>query len=228
MAERPASAVPATEASGPVSEPSESVAETPEIERLVLTEALRIHPPEMDASEASAEKIEESREEAGERRLHLGAASRVTTVAGNDTSAQQTGYQEDGSAPDSAGMDENTVSAERAQPAPDDMAATDQATADDHDEQAEGDDTSADTSSEAEQMTQARAKSPEQEEREPEEILLAEAAEERILDEDTLREIVTQTVREELMGELGERITRNVKKLVRREIQRALAERAFD
>jgi hypothetical protein len=59
-------------------------------------------------------------------------------------------------------------------------------------------------------------------------ILLDEPGEEAILDEDTLRDLVSQVVREELMGELGERITRNVKKLVRREIQRALAGREFD
>jgi hypothetical protein len=36
---------------------------------------------------------------------------------------------------------------------------------------------------------------------------------------------VAQLIREELQGELGTRITRNVRKLVRREIQRALAAR---
>ncbi|MEM8729492.1 MAG: hypothetical protein AAGF79_06190, partial [Pseudomonadota bacterium] len=49
------------------------------------------------------------------------------------------------------------------------------------------------------------------------------ATEETILDEATLRELVTDMVREELQGALGERITRNVRKLVRREIHRALA-----
>ncbi|WP_264210384.1 hypothetical protein [Leisingera thetidis] len=43
------------------------------------------------------------------------------------------------------------------------------------------------------------------------------------LDEDGLRDLVASIVREELQGPLGERITRNVRKLVRREIQRALA-----
>lgn len=43
-----------------------------------------------------------------------------------------------------------------------------------------------------------------------------------ILDEESLRELVTDIVREELQGALGERITRNVRKLVRREIHRAL------
>ena len=44
-----------------------------------------------------------------------------------------------------------------------------------------------------------------------------------ILDEDALRDLVAEIVRQELQGSLGERITRNVRKLVRREIQRALA-----
>ena len=57
---------------------------------------------------------------------------------------------------------------------------------------------------------------------------LFDEAEESILDEETLRELVSEIVREELMGELGERITRNVKKLVRREIHRALASREFE
>jgi hypothetical protein len=51
---------------------------------------------------------------------------------------------------------------------------------------------------------------------------------ENILDEDALRDMVTEIVREELSGALGERITRNVRKLVRREIHRALMAREFD
>jgi len=44
-----------------------------------------------------------------------------------------------------------------------------------------------------------------------------------VLDEDALRELISDIVRQELQGALGERITRNVRKLVRREIHRALA-----
>ncbi|WP_372885386.1 hypothetical protein [Shimia sp.] len=44
-----------------------------------------------------------------------------------------------------------------------------------------------------------------------------------LLDETMLRELVSDIVRQELQGTLGERITRNVRKLVRREIHRALA-----
>lgn len=44
-----------------------------------------------------------------------------------------------------------------------------------------------------------------------------------VLDEEVLREIIAQVVREELQGVLGQRITRNVRKMVRREIRLALA-----
>ncbi len=47
------------------------------------------------------------------------------------------------------------------------------------------------------------------------------------VDEETLREIVSELVRSELQGDLGDRITRNVRKLVRREIHHALASRDF-
>ena len=43
-----------------------------------------------------------------------------------------------------------------------------------------------------------------------------------------LRPLVARLLREELQGELGERITRNVRKLVRREINRALTGREFE
>lgn len=48
------------------------------------------------------------------------------------------------------------------------------------------------------------------------------------LDEDALRRLVADIVRTELQGALGERITRNVRKLVRREIHRALLSQNID
>ncbi|AAV94534.1 hypothetical protein KQ247_14990 [Ruegeria pomeroyi] len=51
---------------------------------------------------------------------------------------------------------------------------------------------------------------------------------EAFLDEESLRELVADIVREELQGALGERITRNVRKLVRREIHRALTAQELD
>ncbi|GAA4222775.1 hypothetical protein GGQ68_000995 [Sagittula marina] len=49
-----------------------------------------------------------------------------------------------------------------------------------------------------------------------------------ILDEAMLREMVSDIVRQELQGVLGERITRNVRKLVRREIHRVMMTQDFD
>ena len=46
---------------------------------------------------------------------------------------------------------------------------------------------------------------------------------ESVLDEEVLREIISQVVRDELKGVLGQKITRNVRKMVRREIRLALA-----
>jgi hypothetical protein len=45
------------------------------------------------------------------------------------------------------------------------------------------------------------------------------------LDDEALRRLVAEIVHDELSGELGERITRNVRKLVRREINRVLTSR---
>jgi len=52
--------------------------------------------------------------------------------------------------------------------------------------------------------------------------------EESLIDEEVLRDIVREIIREELAGTLGERITRNVRKLVRVEINRALTAREFE
>jgi hypothetical protein len=54
------------------------------------------------------------------------------------------------------------------------------------------------------------------------------AEDDSFLDENSLRELVADIVRQELMGALGERITRNVRKLVRREIHRALTAQELD
>ena len=53
-------------------------------------------------------------------------------------------------------------------------------------------------------------------------------SEDTVMDEESLRELVADIVRQELQGALGERITRNVRKLVRREIHRALTTQELD
>lgn len=50
----------------------------------------------------------------------------------------------------------------------------------------------------------------------------------RVMDEAELHALVREIVRQELQGSLGERITRNVRKLVRAEVNRALTARALD
>lgn len=54
------------------------------------------------------------------------------------------------------------------------------------------------------------------------------AEDEGYFDETVLRDLVRDLIREELSGALGERITRNVRKLVRAEINRAMTARDFD
>ncbi len=51
---------------------------------------------------------------------------------------------------------------------------------------------------------------------------------ENLIDEEALRDMVAEIVRNELQGVLGERITRNVRKLVRREIYRILSSQDFE
>ena len=60
------------------------------------------------------------------------------------------------------------------------------------------------------------------------EAILKDEPEGLLIDEETLRDMVCDIVREELQGALGERITRNVRRLVRREIHRALASQELD
>ncbi|SEK65904.1 hypothetical protein [Pacificibacter marinus] len=57
---------------------------------------------------------------------------------------------------------------------------------------------------------------------------LAGYSSDELLDEDTLRDMVTDVIRQELQGALGERITANVRRLVRREVRRAMTLREFD
>lgn len=56
-----------------------------------------------------------------------------------------------------------------------------------------------------------------------EEVDAKELSNAQFVDEEALRGIVNEMVRLELQGDLGDRITRNVRKLVRREIHHALA-----
>ena len=67
---------------------------------------------------------------------------------------------------------------------------------------------------------------------EPEQVAETEAPSDpemgAYIDEEMLRSMVTEIVRQELQGKLGERITRSVRKLVRQEIHRALMSQDFE
>ena len=56
----------------------------------------------------------------------------------------------------------------------------------------------------------------------------AEAALDALADEDALRLLVGRLMREELQGKLGERMTRNIRKLVQREVKRVMETRSLD
>lgn len=81
------------------------------------------------------------------------------------------------------------------------------------------------TQTEAETVTEDHATAAADDQADAMDVLISEEA---VLDEESLRELVSEIVREELQGALGERITRNVRKLVRREIHRALAAQDLD
>ena len=57
---------------------------------------------------------------------------------------------------------------------------------------------------------------------------LDRVAERALVDDAALRDLVAEIVREELTGEFGDRVTRNVRKLVRREINRVLSGHKVD
>ena len=57
---------------------------------------------------------------------------------------------------------------------------------------------------------------------------LAGYGNDEMFDEEALRDFVASVIREELQGTLGERITRNVRRLVRREVQRAMTLKDFE
>ncbi|MGB5863819.1 MAG: hypothetical protein WBG95_05925 [Sulfitobacter sp.] len=59
-------------------------------------------------------------------------------------------------------------------------------------------------------------------------LAAAFGGDDQLMDEEALRDLVSEIVRAELQGALGERITRNVRKLVRREIHRALTAQELD
>ena len=62
----------------------------------------------------------------------------------------------------------------------------------------------------------------------PDDANLPPEDEAMLFNEDVLRELVRDILREELAGKMGERITRNIRKLVRAEIARSLAAQEYE
>lgn len=227
------------------------------LERLVLTPALRVDDPQK-ASEASPEYSARSEDVVQKQTVPEKETTSEATlsdrIAGLETAVaeQATEFEPDGSEAEESFYDEKTTSADdddawnsRSQ----DEGGSETRSEADQSADENGDTTSGptvhhlgsassvETAVDAEEVealelddsrsTSARAEvfsTRRSNDQEPEVFAVDEA----ILDEGTLREMVAEIVREELQGALGERITRNVRKLVRREIHRVLASQELD
>lgn len=183
--------------------------------------------PETGAGEAvltRAETAESEAEEQGDRQpdaqsdLGTQAAEFEALVAGRDDQWEPDGASED----DYAGGPVSALNWQEAEECPEeeepstdpDWAEADDQTSERHAQSWQDED----------RAHAAAAHQPDAERIESETVLLDDA----VLDEDALRDLVAEIVRQELQGALGERITRNVRKLVRREIHRALTSHEAD
>ncbi len=197
----------ADDAPAPMEPPAAPKAEG--ADKLVLTPALRIQPQESkseEVAEAEAAPTDDWEEVTLEDRI----AELEAAVASSDEEYEPDGSEVEASAPamDLSAFEDDTfeLSPEHAvAPEPEAEAV------------AEPEDTAQETEEEPAEATS-----------EASEGNVFEDDLSEVFDEEMLRDLVSEFVRKELQGELGERITRNVRKLVRREINRALAARDFD
>ena len=203
----------ADDAPAPMEPPATPKAEG--ADKLVLTPALRIQPQESKAEEPA--KVEAAPADDWEEvTLEDRIAELEAAVASSDEEYEPDGSEVEASAPamDLSAFEDDTfeLSPEHAiAPEPEAEAAA----------EPEAAEVVEDTAQEAEEEP-AEATSETTEDN----VFEDELSE--VFDEEMLRDLVSEFVRKELQGELGERITRNVRKLVRREINRALAARDFD
>ena len=203
----------ADDAPAPMEPPATPKAEG--ADKLVLTPALRIQPQENKAEEppkAEAAPTDDWEEVTLEDRI----AELEAAVASSDEEYEPDGSEVEASAPamDLSAFEDDTfeLSPEHA------VAPEPEAEAVEEPEVAEvAEDTVEETEEEPAEATS-----------EASEDNVFEDDLSEVFDEEMLRDLVSEFVRKELQGELGERITRNVRKLVRREINRALAARDFD
>lgn len=210
----------ADDAPAPMEPPAAPKAEG--ADKLVLTPALRIQPQESKAEEppkAEAAPTDDWEEVTLEDRI----AELEAAVASSDEEYESDGSEVEASAPamDMSAFEDDTfeLSPEHAvapEPEPEAETAAEPEVA-----ETEAAEVVEDAVAEAEEEP-AEATSEASEDN----VFDDELSE--VFDEEMLRDLVSEFVRKELQGELGERITRNVRKLVRREINRALAARDFD
>jgi hypothetical protein len=200
----------ADDAPAPMEPPAAPKAEG--ADKLVLTPALRIQPQESEAEEpakAEAAPTDDWEEVTLEDRI----AELEAAVASSDEEYEPDGSEVEASAP---AMDLSAFEDDTFELSPEHAVALEPGA-----EAAAEPEAAEDTAQEAEEEP-AEATSETTEDN----VFEDELSE--VFDEEMLRDLVSEFVRKELQGELGERITRNVRKLVRREINRALAARDFD
>lgn len=205
-------------------------APAPVAEKLVLTPALRIVPEPAPEPAAPPPETQHSVEDAP-----------YTDVHDDEGIVSLQGYEDDGAAAP-LGMTATIPEALFAAPQPQDVPLDEAAQSDDamaldmaalaevaasadHHAEARAEARADDWAEQAEAAIRAEL------ERETTEGAYARFLDEEdapVFDEAAMRDLVRDIIREELQGTLGERITRNVRKLVRAEVARALAVRDFD
>ena len=141
------------------------------------------------------------------------------TVADLEAAVEENGFEPDGSEPEEAPIDWKDV--DPATPMAQLVTSRRYIKRDRADDGAEEDQPEAEVAAETPAATEPETPK-------VDEDLSAYLDSDQVIDEEALRDLVVEIVREELQGALGERITRNVRKLVRREIHRVLSSQDFD
>lgn len=213
----------ADDAPAPMEPPATPKAEG--ADKLVLTPALRIQPQESKAeepAEAEAAPTDDWEEVTLEDRI----AELEAAVASSDEEYEPDGSEVEASAPamDLSAFEDDTfeLSPEHA------VAPESEAEAVEEVEVEEPEVAETEAAEAVEDVVEEAEEAPAEATSETTEDNVFEDELSEVFDEEMLRDLVSEFVRKELQGELGERITRNVRKLVRREINRALAARDFD
>lgn len=213
----------ADDAPAPMEPPATPKAEG--ADKLVLTPALRIQPPETKVEEpakAEAAPADDWEEVTLEDRI----AELEAAVASSDEEYEPDGSEVEASAP---AMDLSAFEDDTFELSPEHVVAPEpEAEAVEEVEVEEPAVAGTEAAEAVEDVVEEAEEEPAEATSETTEDNVFEDELSDVFDEEMLRDLVSEFVRKELQGELGERITRNVRKLVRREINRALAVRDFD